>query len=120
MPDLGKEESEQAVELLSALLANEASVLQCEQAVRLIRRLESRTLARVLSEVGDRRSEHDSEYAGGPEEDDMWDRNDWKYFIVKHNERAAEAVSQDEFEDAMFDIAALAVAAIQSSRRKRV
>lgn len=77
------------------------------------------SLARVMAEVMARREKQDAEH-GGPNHDDTHYYYDWWSFIGKFQERAYEAGMNSQweaYEDAMLDIAALAVAAIQSSRR---
>ena len=82
----------------------------------------SDSLARVLSEVEERRKEQDAKH-GGPKHDDLHIPMDWVLYVEKFLKRADECavwpVDQDGFENNLLDIAALAVAAIQSSRRKR-
>ena len=62
---------------------------------------------------------------GGPAHDDEHERLDWPYFLVKFLQRARasahvdDATSHFSYESAMVKLAALAVAAVQSSRRKR-
>ena len=96
----------------------------------------SRSVGRVLAEVRVRREEQDAKW-GGPKHDDMHLPFEWlgyfRKFIFKASNFVytqieamsprlqAMALSPDweSYEDALLDIAALAVAAIQSSRRKR-
>ena len=71
---------------------------------------------RVIAGVMERRNQQDAEH-GGPHHDDTRTWGDWTRFVMKFNDRAAQAISHHDFEDQMFHVAALAVAAIQSSRR---
>ena len=68
----------------------------------------------VLAEVRVRREEQDDQH-GGPAHDDTHRLTDWVGYI--QNELSW--VRSENCEDKLLDIAALAVAAIQSSRRKR-
>jgi hypothetical protein len=93
------------------------------------------SLTLVLQEVGTRRASQDTNH-GGPEHDDTHTPFEWSEFMRKFIRRAENyAMDQlkvnpayatevtgpewDMYENALFDVAALAVAAIQSSRRKR-
>jgi hypothetical protein len=77
------------------------------------------SLTLVLQEVGTRRASQDANH-GGPEHDDTHTPADWRAFIGIYNQRAEEYESEPEIrESKLKDVAALAVAAIQSSRRKR-
>ena len=55
---------------------------------------------------------------GGPAHDDTHQPADWVNYIRKFMMRACETNSYSGFEDAMLDVSALAVAAIQSTRRR--
>lgn len=75
----------------------------------------------VIADVIARRKAQDTEH-GGPAHDDTHYYYDWCSFIGKFRERAYGAGMNSQwecYEDAMIDIAALAIAAIQSSRRVR-
>ena len=75
-------------------------------------------------ELRARRNEQDLQW-GGPADDDKYHRSDWLQFIFESWGRrwtiryGRVQRSPEEFENAMLHIAALAIAAIQSSRRKR-
>ena len=57
---------------------------------------------------------------GGPEHDDTHTPSDWRVFIQQYNQVAEEYASEPEIrESKLLAVAGLAVAAIQSSRRKR-
>ena len=81
------------------------------------------SLARVLSEVEDRRKEQDAQW-GGPKHDDDHRPSDWARYMRKFISRANKQYPRvkadwEIYESRLLDVAALAVAAIQSSRRKR-
>ena len=77
------------------------------------------SLVYVVAEVMERREKQDARH-GGPEHDDTHTPSDWRVFIGLYNRVSAEYESEPEIrEDKLLDVAALAVAAIQSSRRKR-
>lgn len=76
-------------------------------------------LGGVLATVRSYRAVQDEEH-GGPSHDDTHNADDWKRFIDKFNHRARFAVRAEDRERDLFHVAALAVAAIQSSRRIRV
>lgn len=72
-------------------------------------------------ELQERRNKQDVQW-GGPAHDDTHDRRDWPTFIEKFMLRAdadAQAGLFERYESNMIDVAALAIAAILSSRRKR-
>jgi hypothetical protein len=75
-------------------------------------------------ELKERRDKQDAEH-GGPEHDDTHTPGQWVSYIRQFAGRAEyqsqfpDDLSRDRYEDNLFDVAALAVAAIQSSRRKR-
>ena len=93
------------------------------------------SVGRVLAEVRVRREEQDEQH-GGPEHDDTHTPIDWDCLVQKALLRAGvNAIAMaapprtdgfisayrdpaTNYEDALLDVAALAVAAIQSSRRK--
>jgi hypothetical protein len=77
----------------------------------------SDSISHVLSEVANRRSMQDTQW-GGPAHDDTHQPADWVNYIRKFMMRACETNSYSGFEDAMLDVSALAVAAIQSTRRR--
>lgn len=75
-------------------------------------------------EIRSERARQDAQW-GGPAHDDEHERYDWPHFIVKFTQRAMASAHVDDavailsYESAMVKVAALAIAAIQSSRRKR-
>jgi len=71
----------------------------------------------VFREIDERRDEQDRKW-GGPDHDDTHCNQDWCEYIDKFVERATAPSHSRQFEDNMIHIAALAVAAIESSRRK--
>lgn len=82
---------------------------------------------RILgAELLDRRNAQDRQW-GGPAHDDCHDRHDWLGYVIKQLNEAENALDHPQehtsnleiYEDRMLDVGALAVAAIQSSRRKR-
>ena len=83
-------------------------------------------LGRVLTELFARRDKQDAEW-GGPEHYYRHSRADWCRSIHQYLADASVAFYGDSdvqylasvFEDKMLDVAALAVAAVQSSRRKQ-
>ena len=85
----------------------------------------SDSLARILGEVEGRRAEQDTQW-GGPEHDDRHAPMLWVRLIKKFADRAeqrrrhpCDGFDANQYESNLLDVAALAVAAIQSSRRKR-
>jgi hypothetical protein len=88
------------------------------------------SVGRVLAEVRVRREEQDDQH-GGPAHDDTHTPGEWVGFIRRQTALAMgefiKAVDRgrgtpdrlDFYESKLLDVAALAVAAIQSSRRKR-
>ena len=85
----------------------------------------SDSLARILGEVEGRRAVQDTKW-GGPEHDDRHAPMLWVRLIKKFADRAeqrrrhpCDGFDANQYESNLLDVAALAVAAIQSSRRKR-
>ena len=81
----------------------------------------------IFAGIMRRRSEQDAKW-GGPEHDDTHTPAEWCEFIQKFRNRAeimgtrgwnGEYQAWHLYEDALFDILALATAALESSRRKR-
>jgi hypothetical protein len=74
----------------------------------------------LLNEIVRERDSQDEEW-GGPDHDDSHDRADWVRFIEKQCRLAQTAASRplDDYESRMVKIAALAVAAVESSRRDK-
>ena len=68
-------------------------------------------------EITECRGKQDARH-GGPDHDDTHTWGEWTSFIMKYNDRAAISISHAEFESNLIHVAALAIAAIQSSRRK--
>jgi len=77
------------------------------------------SIERIVMELKLLRAAQDEQW-GGPEHDDTHTWGDWTWFIIKFNDRATQAISHDDFEYQMKQVMGLAVAAIQSSRRKRM
>ncbi len=86
---------------------------------------EARFAAILGPEIEACRAAQDAKY-GGPEHDDTHQRVDWLMIIEKFTQRA-DRNSEDRpyrsadplvYETALIDVAALAIAAVQSSRRK--
>ncbi len=76
-------------------------------------------LASVFADIARRRDAQDVEY-GGPDHDDRHLAAEWLRFIDKFRDRAGIAINSGaDYEDHLLNIAALACAAIESSRRKR-
>ena len=69
-------------------------------------------------EIEERRKEQDAKH-GGPEHDDTLGIGDWLQFIRNHLFRVDPYYRHQDNEDNLIDVAALAIAAVQSSRRKR-
>lgn len=88
----------------------------------------SPTLSAVIADVGRRREDQDRQH-GGPEHDDTHYYGDWTRFIKNHLDKAYASAVRDRlgldgnfslmYEEELIDVAALAIAAIQSHRRKR-
>jgi hypothetical protein len=74
-------------------------------------------LDKIIGELYERRQAQDYEH-GGPDHDDLHTWGDWSGFCQKFVSRSLQAISHADFERDMLHIAALAVAAIESSRRK--
>ena len=72
-----------------------------------------------FDEINKERCAQDEQW-GGQTHDDSHERFEWCVYIRKQNMLADHASSDpQEFEDRMVKVAALAVAAIESSRRQR-
>ena len=69
-------------------------------------------------EIEERRNKQDAKH-GGPAHDDTHSIGDWLQFVRNYLFRIDPYCSPEHNEDNWFDVAALAVSAIQSSRRKR-
>ena len=76
------------------------------------------SVGRVLAEVRVRREEQDAKH-GGSAHDDTHARGEWLSFIEDYVRMGRGCENWIAFEYSLLDVAALAVAAIQSSRRKR-
>lgn len=77
----------------------------------------SYAIEEVIKDVIIQRTIQDLKW-GGPPHDDTHTWGDWTLYIAKFSDRGANAISHPDFEQQMVHVAALAVAAIQSSRRK--
>lgn len=69
-------------------------------------------MAKVLGEVRFERYDQDATW-GGPDHDDQHDEKDWRHFIMEYVDQE----KGEDFRDRMVKVAALAVAAIQSTDR---
>jgi hypothetical protein len=76
------------------------------------------SLDRIFTAIFKCRQEQDKEH-GGPEHDDTHTPSDWCEFIEKFRNRAEFPKSPEEYEASLIHVASLAIAAIESSRRKR-
>ena len=82
------------------------------------------TVHKVLGEVLAIREKQDAQW-GGTKHDDQHQSYDWIKFIERNMKRASKiawddhAADRAEYEQKLLNTAALAVAAVQSSRRKR-
>jgi hypothetical protein len=72
----------------------------------------------IIDAIVEERWRQDGKW-GGPAHDDQHDYGDWQAFIIEHAKKMMK-YGPDEFEVEAVKIAALAIAAIQSSRRKHV
>lgn len=75
------------------------------------------SMVEVLTEVANERDRQDEKW-GGPGHDDTHDSDDWVHFIELRCVRALQAKTGVSYRVRMVQIAALAVAAIQSFDRK--
>lgn len=76
--------------------------------------------AQLVKEIAGERQEQDKTW-GGPEHDDKHCRSDWINFIIRHLGLAVDDGTADvsqRFRKQMIRVAALAIAAIESSDRK--
>lgn len=74
---------------------------------------------KIFTEIAFERSKQDLQW-GGPSHDDSHSLLDWPDFIEKQTNAARESLFDiTKFETRMIKIAALAVASIESSRRRR-
>ena len=71
----------------------------------------------IIKEVVKRREQQDERW-GGADHDDTHDELDWQCYIEKQLKQAANADDSFIWRDRMIDIAALAIAAIESADRK--
>jgi len=76
------------------------------------------SLQYALARVAERRAKQDAKH-GGPAHDDTHSRSEWLMFLEDYVRRARYCENGETYEYYLIDVAALAVAAIQSSRRKR-
>lgn len=76
----------------------------------------------IFGEITRERASQDEEW-GGATHDDSHERYEWAVFIRKQNNLGEQAAyystKAEEFESRMVKVAALALAAIESSRRQR-
>ena len=73
----------------------------------------------IIGEIGIERRAQDQQW-GGPAHDDAHVGTEWADYIHKQNTLASvQALNPEQFESRMVKVAALAIAAIESSRRKR-
>jgi hypothetical protein len=73
----------------------------------------------IFGEITRERAAQDEQW-GGPTHDDSHDRHEWCEYIRKQNNHAvSSAHNATVFEARMVKVAALALAAIESSRRQR-
>lgn len=72
----------------------------------------------LFGEISRERSKQDAQW-GGAIHDDSHEPWEWCAYIGKHNLMADSADTTQDYEARMIKIAALAIAAIESSRRKR-
>lgn len=85
----------------------------------------SRFCAILGPEIEKERALQDAQWGGPSHDDNEHDRWDWPRFIEKFAQRAMDSAYVDDkasiasYESAMVKVAALAVAAIQSSRRRK-
>jgi len=89
-------------------------------AIRMAGKFARRFMAILGPELLKRREDQDAEH-GGPDHDDTHTAWDWLRFVRRFASIAGVRLQEgdrDGYESAMFDIGALAVATIQSSRRK--
>lgn len=76
------------------------------------------TMRDIFDEIVRERMAQDKKW-GGPAHDDTHLESDWWDYIARHNDRALENDSTEQFRKQMIRVAALAVAAIESHDRKR-
>lgn len=87
----------------------------------------SKEMGMILAQIIEERRSQDRQW-GGADHDDGHDRSDWPKFIAEHNDRAIKMARKigtthangaaDEYRKQLIEIAALAVAAIESHDRK--
>lgn len=70
----------------------------------------------AYDDIREERSRQDEKW-GGPDHDDEHERDDWTYFIDDKMVYAEQAESDAEYRRRMIQIAALAVAAVESLDR---
>lgn len=109
-------------EILTAREERKVAEASEAQLARMAGEYERRFMAILGPELLKRREEQDAKH-DGPAHDDCHTRLDWTRFIHNWNNKATiwslEASDAEHFESRMFDVAGLAIAAIQSTRRKR-
>lgn len=75
------------------------------------------TLIEVLTQVANERDRQDERW-GGPGHDDTHDGQDWVHLVEVRCVKALQAKSGHAYRERMVQVAALAVAAVQSFDRK--
>jgi len=109
-------------EILTVRKERETAEASEAQLARMAGEYERRFMAILGPELLKRREEQDAVH-GGPAHDDCHIRMEWVAFIrqwaTKASVWADEKADAKQFESRMFDIAGLAISAIQSTRRKR-
>lgn len=88
-----------------------------EDRVRAAEKTPSDSLSSVLADLCTYRALQDEEH-GGPNHDDTHTKQEWRKFIEKFTYKALCSLTDDDYQRNMLHVAALAVAAVQSSRRK--
>jgi hypothetical protein len=72
----------------------------------------------IFAEIADERARQDRQWGGAAHDDEHSDA-DWYSYIRYQGEYVHDQIIPTAFEERMIKIAALAVAAVESSRRKR-
>lgn len=75
-------------------------------------------ISQIVEEIVRERIVQDQQWGGGSH-DDKHDQHDWCEYISYQADYVSDNITAVAFEERMVKIAALAVAAVQSSRRKR-
>ena len=134
MPEITRTQSEFKAEYETLPEFWRVYIMGLERVVNTAKECEQRFMAILGPELLKRREEQDASH-GGPEHDDTHTPEDWCRFIHDYAYRARLAALQGsevsdslvpvvlepdhaEYENRMLDVAALAISAIQSSRRR--